>query len=75
MSDPEHTTVSGLSQDEVRTVLLALAHLFNFLPEWDCELRHIADKLHPSCGAKHTKTSKTFKAPTVLWLACERRLH
>ena len=31
--------------------MLALAHLFNFLPEWDAELHRIAQKLYSSGGS------------------------
>lgn len=60
MSDSEHSVARGLSADEVRTILLALAHLFNFLPQWDCELRGIAEKLHSSCGAQSYERFKNI---------------
>lgn len=34
-----------LSDDEQKILNLGLAHLANFLPEWDSELRSIAAKL------------------------------
>jgi hypothetical protein len=39
-----------LSEDDVKTALLALAHLANFLPQWEAELRRVAAKLDESSG-------------------------
>lgn len=41
----EHTPHSQLSETDIKVTLLALAHLSNFLPEWEAQLRLIAAKL------------------------------
>lgn len=41
---------NGLSSDELKTLVLGLAHLAHFLPEWQVELGRIAGKLDAVSG-------------------------
>lgn len=43
-------SVNGFSGDELKTLILALAHLAHFVPEWNSRFRQIAGKLDAPNG-------------------------